>query len=143
MTNQGATGPQLYVPGRGRCAKCGFELNSVILNVIDGSAVAGNTIGEKCPNDGAPLWRVSYEDAYRELFEHSEKPFVIMAIVDRLREEEGATVAFCCDNPDFNGLPNCCVIYNGSATDWQDEHFRADSLIECLELAEARKRGRE
>lgn len=141
MSEYQPVGPNLYVPGRGRCAKCGFELNSISLNVGDGSVTAGNTIGEKCPNDGAPLWRVSYEDAYRELFDLSEKPFVIMAIVDRLREEEGATVAFCCDNPDFNGLPNCCVIYNGSATNWVDEDFRADTLIECLELAEARKRG--
>lgn len=55
--------------------------------------------------------------------------------IDLLTDGEGDTVAFCCKNPDFNGLPNECVVINASWTGWQDRAFRADTRAECLRLA--------
>ena len=55
--------------------------------------------------------------------------------IDIMTDGEGDTVTFCCKNPDFNGLPNECVIVNASWTDWQDRAFRADTREECLAMA--------
>lgn len=57
------------------------------------------------------------------------------ALIDALRAEEGATLTFVCDNPDFNGQPNCLIICAGSWTDWKDRHFPADTIIDALRLA--------
>ncbi len=59
----------------------------------------------------------------------------ITRMLNALREEEGATVTFCCDNPDFNGLPDRCIYCNASFTNWQDLDFRADTLEQCLSMA--------
>lgn len=55
--------------------------------------------------------------------------------IDLLTHGEGDMVTFCCKNPDFNGLPNECVIVNADWTGWQDRAFRADTRAECLVLA--------
>lgn len=52
----------VHVPGVWRCAKCDFTLIQSNLNAADGSITARDNPGDKCPNDGAPLWRVSYRD---------------------------------------------------------------------------------
>ena len=56
----------------------------------------------------------------------------VAELVDLICSDEGATVTFTGPNPDFNGLPNECVIVNGPTTDWHDVHFRADTLADCL-----------
>jgi len=56
-------------------------------------------------------------------------------LIDILTDGEGDSVTFVCKNPDFNGLPNECVIINASWTDWKDRSFRADTRRECLLLA--------
>lgn len=70
-------------------------------------------------------------------------PSALIAALDLLTAEEGATVTFCADNPDFNGLPNCCVFVNASWTDWEDVAFRADTRQECLDHALAAMRATE
>lgn len=52
----------VHVPGVWRCAKCQFTLIQSNLNSWDGTVTARDEAGDKCPNDGAPLWRVSYRD---------------------------------------------------------------------------------
>lgn len=52
----------VHVPGVWRCAKCEFTLIQSNLNAKDGSITARDKPGDKCPNDGSPLWRVSYRD---------------------------------------------------------------------------------
>lgn len=55
-------------------------------------------------------------------------------LVDQITDEEGATVTFTGQNPDFNGLPNeVVVIHRGP--DWGEETFRADTLADCLKAA--------
>jgi len=56
-------------------------------------------------------------------------------LIDLLTDGEGDTVMFCCKNPDFNGMPNECVVVNASWTEWQDRSFRANTRRECLTLA--------
>lgn len=56
-------------------------------------------------------------------------------LIDILTDGEGDSVTFVCKNPDFNGLPNECVIINASWTDWKDRSFRADTREECLQMA--------
>lgn len=78
--------------------------------------------------------RLTPEGRAREIAGHSE----IVALIDALTQGEGDAVAFCSQNPDFNGLPNECVIVNASWTDWNDRHFRADTRVQCLrDAAEA------
>ena len=47
------------VPGVWRCAKCNFILVQQSLNAHTGALGARDMPGEKCPRDGAPLWRVT------------------------------------------------------------------------------------
>lgn len=60
---------------------------------------------------------------------------VILNAIDLLREDEGNSLTFVCDNPDFNGQPNAKVICNGRWTGWQDREFCADTVIGALRLA--------
>ena len=62
----------VYVPGAWRCAKCKFTLIQSNLNAQDGTVTARDDPGDKCPNDGAPLWRVSYRDWCAEQSELAE-----------------------------------------------------------------------
>ena len=39
----------------------------------------------------------------------------IVRLIQLLRADEGDSVTLLCDNPDFNGQPNCAVVCNG---DW-------------------------
>lgn len=59
----------VYIPGVWRCAKCKFRLVQSNLNAHDGSVTARDDPGEKCPNDGSPLWRVTYKDDVAESYE--------------------------------------------------------------------------
>lgn len=52
----------IYQPGVWRCAKCGFRLVQSNLNANSGAVTARNDPGDKCPNDGSPLWRVTWRD---------------------------------------------------------------------------------
>lgn len=56
---------RLFRPGVLRCAKCGFRLVSNWLNASDGTVSPRETT-EHCPNDGAPMWRVTWEEECRE-----------------------------------------------------------------------------
>ncbi|GAA2887730.1 hypothetical protein GCM10010837_47010 [Aminobacter niigataensis] len=53
-------------------------------------------------------------------------------IVEQLRAAEGHSVQILCDNPDFNGQPNCKVLCCGDWTDWHDELFTGASIDEAL-----------
>lgn len=57
-------------------------------------------------------------------------------IIDELREEEGSAVAICSDNPDFNGMPNCQIEITASWTDWEPAYYRADTVLDCLKIAQ-------
>lgn len=54
--------PDVHVPGAWRCAKCGFRLQQMNLNAQDGTVTSRDQAGDVCPNDGAPLWRVTWKD---------------------------------------------------------------------------------
>jgi hypothetical protein len=60
-----------YVPGVMRCDRCKFELTRVSLNVNVGTATAGNSEPEPCPNGCGPLrpttWKEHATEAERAL----------------------------------------------------------------------------
>lgn len=58
-------------------------------------------------------------------------------LVNVLRKSEGHAVTLMCDNPDFNGQPNCAIEVYGEHTDWQAKRFTGDTVIEALEKAVA------
>ena len=60
---------QAYIPGVFRCAKCGFRLHQMKLNANSGAVTARDAPGEKCPNDGSPMWRVTYSEQLAEAHE--------------------------------------------------------------------------
>ena len=61
--------PALHVPGMWRCAKCQFVLVQSNLNAADGSVTPRDNAGDRCPNDGSPLWRVSWKEHATEMAE--------------------------------------------------------------------------
>lgn len=62
----------LYRPGVLCCAKCSFRLITSTLDAATGAVYARDTT-EQCPNDGAPMWRVSWEQECREAEAEWEK----------------------------------------------------------------------
>ncbi len=68
--------PNVHVPGAYRCAKCGFRLQQMNLNAQDGTVTSRDQAGDVCPNDGAPLWRVTWKDDAAEAFDQ------IQALID-------------------------------------------------------------
>lgn len=71
-----------FVPGSFRCAKCGFRLIQSNLNAQDGTITARDAPGDRCPNDGSPMWRVTYREELAEAYTEWEKQ------VDRAVEAE-------------------------------------------------------
>lgn len=63
----------------------------------------------------------------------------IVGAIDVLRAGEGDVVEIHCDNPDFNGLPNCAISVTAYWTDWLPRHFRADTVLACLQAAIAER----
>lgn len=63
----------------------------------------------------------------------------MMRLIHLLRTDEGDSVTLICDNPDFNGQPNCAVICNGYWTEWNDRRFAADTLLDALSMAATEK----
>ena len=59
----------LVVPGKMRCAKCGFVLQRVVLNVTSDTVSAGDNKTEACPNGCGPLWPVNWEQYAKEKYE--------------------------------------------------------------------------
>lgn len=55
-----------YVPGVWKCARCDFRLVQTNLNGADGTVSARDKPGDKCPNCGTPLWRVSWKEEANE-----------------------------------------------------------------------------
>ncbi|HEX7874151.1 MAG TPA: hypothetical protein VF475_14655 [Sphingobium sp.] len=79
--------PVIHVPGVWRCAKCQFQLIQSNLNAVDGTVTARDEAGDKCPNDGAPLWRVTWKAYATEQLERAEHMFnENRAEIARLRE---------------------------------------------------------
>jgi len=63
---------QVFVPGMLKCAKCGFVLISANLNAQDGTVTARDTT-EHCPNDGAPMWRVSERESGNDMADRADE----------------------------------------------------------------------
>lgn len=63
----------------------------------------------------------------------------IVRLINVLRADEGDSVTILCDNPDFNGQPNCAIICNGDWTDWVDRRFAADTVLDALSMAMTEK----
>ena len=55
--------------------------------------------------------------------------------INKLRADEGDCVTILCDNPDFNGQPNCAILCNGEWTDYDDLRFKGDTVLQCLTRA--------
>lgn len=96
----------VYCPGVWRCVKCDFRLIQSNLNANAGTVTARNEPGDKCPNCGSPLWRVSERQERIEAMEMAEQQFMradaaekalaeIHAVLDR--EIAGATETLALD----------------------------------------------
>lgn len=57
----------IHVPGLWRCALCNFVLMQSTLSAVDGTIGSRDEPGERCPNDNAPLWRVTWREHATEL----------------------------------------------------------------------------
>lgn len=128
-----AHNPEIHIPGRWRCAKCGFGLSQMNMNAGDGTVTPRDEAGDKCPNDGSPLWRVTYREAYREYIELAEPDCEQVMLINALRSNKGCAVTIAHDNP-ANGP--------GSGITWVDATGRprcyfGDTVLDALRLAYA------
>jgi hypothetical protein len=71
--------------------------------------------------------------------ERGDREVEIVRLIDVLRSDEGDSVMILCDNPDFNGQPNCAIICNGDWTGWVDKRFAADTILDALSMAMVEK----
>lgn len=58
-----------------------------------------------------------------------------LAIVEALREPEGAEVILLCDNPEFNNKPNNAIEIVDDWTQWTVRRFEGDTMLDCLRQA--------
>lgn len=65
----------------------------------------------------------------------SERAIEVARLIDVLRADEGDSVTIMCDNPDFNGQPNCAIECCGDWTGWLHKRFAADTLLDALSMA--------
>lgn len=68
----------LYVPGRLRCTKCRYKLTELVMSAATGEigvSAKGVPPPEPCPNDGAPMRPVSWEEEAREAWLTAEEVF--------------------------------------------------------------------
>ena len=56
----------------------------------------------------------------------------ILAAINELRSEEGASVEVLCSNPDFNKQPNEKISVNAWFTGFEDRTFAGATLLACL-----------
>lgn len=72
----GEFNPDIHVPGVWRCAKCTFVLVQSNLNMGDGSVTARDAPGDRCPNDGSPMWRVTWKERAIEAEQSLERTVI-------------------------------------------------------------------
>jgi hypothetical protein len=70
-----ALSKKVYQPGVWRCAKCDFQLVQSSLNARTGTVTARDEPGTVCPNDGSPMWRVSYQEDNAKAWKWGEEQF--------------------------------------------------------------------
>lgn len=91
QTERDELAKKVYQPGVFKCAKCNFELVQKTLNGLDGTVSARDAVGEKCPNDGWPMWRVSYMEDNAQAWKMGEEQFDRATLAEaREKELEGA-----------------------------------------------------
>ena len=73
MMEQTQAHDQVFVPGCWRCAKCNFVLHQFNINANSGNVTVRDEPGDKCPNDGAPLWRVTWREDAIEMSKRTEE----------------------------------------------------------------------
>ena len=71
--------------------------------------------------------------------ERSSPDSEIVRLINVLRADEGDSVEILCDNPDFNGQPNCAIVCCGDWTGWLHKRFAADTLLDALSMAMVEK----
>ncbi|WP_198164351.1 hypothetical protein, partial [Bradyrhizobium jicamae] len=86
-------------------------------------------------NDGSNTKLYALYDAILARSSERTEAARIIEMIDFLRSEEGDCVTILCDNPDFNGQPNCAVECNGEWTRWLHRRYTGDTISDALSAA--------
>lgn len=85
----------VYIPGVWRCPKCNFVLNQMVMSASTGTVSANDEPGTKCPNDGSPMWRVTWKDDAEDMASRLEARMSLKDIKGVFRptafQDEGLT----------------------------------------------------
>lgn len=101
------------------------------VNCVQCGAKTSTIRGEEKEEEAAAVWnRRAHSPAEKE-----DQDWNIRKYIDFLRADEGDSVTILCDNPDFNGQPNCAIECNGYWTNWEDRRYAGDTIEAALELA--------
>jgi len=60
-----------------------------------------------------------------------ELAWLMLKVINELREDEGSSVTILCDNPDFEGPANA-VVCCGEWTKWKEARFSGETLDQAL-----------
>jgi hypothetical protein len=85
-----------FVPGKMRCAKCGFTLLRKTLYMKSGTVGPGDNETEPCPNRCGPLWPQTWKQEAEELGELLEQTWKEKQEIIARRDERVATLLSAC-----------------------------------------------
>jgi len=57
-------------------------------------------------------------------------------LIENLRAPEGHSITLLCNNPDFNGQPNCVIEVCAEWTNWEPKRFTGDTILIALIAAD-------
>lgn len=123
----------------GDLAKAGIEISGIETNIERPAPIPVNGPGAVVPAEGVTMAEAQAELTHlidAELAKrNSGKEW---AIIQELREEEGAAITLICDNPDFHG-PSAGVDYCAECTGWHPQRFSGENVLEALTAAKAHR----
>jgi len=141
MTLAAYTGP---TPPTGYVGYVNLTLRdgAVVFTVRSQNADGSGTASYGVPIEGA---RAMLQHALRQLADQyggntrETDEAATVRFINDLRGHEGDSVTILCNNPDFNGQPNCAILCNGEWTDYDDLRFKGDTVLQCLARASIAK----
>ena len=85
-----------------------------------------------------PIEQAQRHAIYKKAWKEIERLQAIVDPLNRLRADEGNSVTFICQNPEFDEADEAIEV-SGEWTNWQPRRFTGRTLVECLEAAEKAK----
>ena len=95
-----------------------------------------NTARQVCPNDGADMFRPTWEQATRQARALANTAMAIVNAIELLRSNDASSVEILCDNREADSVAETmAVAVTDEWTNWQPVRFYGPTLGAALENA--------